>query len=311
MNWRFKARIQNVIASLPFSDHIYFAVQRNAGSLKPGKVTPLDWFGAVARYADWLRSLGRSFADARILEVGTGRTLGAPTAFWLLGAREVVTVDLNKYLSSALVEECTRYVAQHPDPVREIFGEYSKSPIFVERMEKLLAFKGNLDEYLRLISAKYKASADATSLDYKDGSFDYHFSYAVLEHVPPEVIRKLVREAKRLLAPGGLFIHTIDPSDHFSHDDPSINAVNFLQFSDREWGRLAGNKYMYQNRLRAYEYLQMFNEESMEVVAKKLKTDPASLSALKNGMQVDARYKQLAPEELAITSLNVIGAFPS
>jgi hypothetical protein len=30
-------------------------------------------------------------------------------------------------------------------------------------------------------------------------------------------------------------VHNIDFTDHFSHSDPSISSVNFLQFSESQW----------------------------------------------------------------------------
>ena len=38
-----------------------------------------------------------------------------------------------------------------------------------------------------------------------------------------------------MLSPQGLALYYIDLSDHFSHDDHSISAINFLQFSDEQW----------------------------------------------------------------------------
>ncbi len=41
-------------------------------------------------------------------------------------------------------------------------------------------------------------------------SFDRIFSISVIEHIPPEAIKSLVKEIHRVLKPGGLFIATID-----------------------------------------------------------------------------------------------------
>ncbi len=51
MNWQRKARIQNLIAALPLSNAVYYAVQRSVGSLRAGGgvSNPVEWFDAARR----------------------------------------------------------------------------------------------------------------------------------------------------------------------------------------------------------------------------------------------------------------------
>ena len=56
-----------------------------------------------------------------------------------------------------------------------------------------------------------------------------------------------------------LFIN-IDYSDHFSHSDKSISSVHFLQFSDGKCNKIAGNRYMYMNRLRHDDFVSLFQD---------------------------------------------------
>ena len=81
-----------------------------------------------------------------------------------------------------------------------------------------------------------------------------HISYTVFEHIPAPILSDILSEAQRVLRPSGLAIHLIDYSDHFAHSDASISAINFLQYDDAAWSRLADNPYMYMNRLRADDY---------------------------------------------------------
>jgi hypothetical protein len=61
---------------------------------------------------------------------------------------------------------------------------------------------------------------------------------------------KIINEGNRILSEEGLFVHLIDCSDHFSHNDKSISRINFLQYNVTQWNKLAGNRYVYVNRLR-------------------------------------------------------------
>lgn len=309
MNWQRKARIQNLIARLPLSNALYYAMQRTAGSLRAGRTNPVEYFDAARRTVEWIRATGREVEGMRFLEVGTGRNVNLPTALWLCGAASVTTVDLNPYLSSALVFESNEYVRGHEGEVLKAFGAESERDEFRRRLAQLLNFRGDLDALLRMMNVRYLPRADAAHLPLADGSIDAHVSFAVFEHIPESVLERILGEARRVLAPGGLLVHIIDPSDHFSHDDPSITAINFLQFGEREWARLAGNQFMYHNRLRAFEYLELFERAGVRVIEQQQSVDEPSLRALKNGFPLHEEFRHVPVEQLAVRSLNVLGTF--
>lgn len=301
--------MQNAVAALPLSDQIYYAMQRTVGSCKPGRSNPLEWFDAALSMVRWIKGAGYEINGKRFLEVGTGRNVSVPLGLWLCGAAQVVTVDLNSYLSDALVAESIEFVRQSKAKVVAAFGTEAEQPLFQERLRQLIELQGGTNELLRLANIKYVSPADATRLDFPDQSFDFHTSHAVFEHIPPDAIKGILREARRLLQPQGLLMHIIDPSDHFSHDDASITAINFLQFSEREWKKLAGNKFMYHNRLRAFEYLEMFEQAGVRILRQSQAIDNQSLASLRNGFRLDSRFQQILPEELAVTGLIVLGTF--
>ena len=309
MNWQHKARIQNAIAALPLSDTLYYAMQRSMGSLRAKRTNPLEWFQAGRRTAEWIRAGGREVEGMRFLEVGTGRNVNLPTALWLCGAAQVVTIDLNPYLSKALVFESNEYVRRHQDAVVQSFGAEAERPQFQERLAQLVNFKGDLTALLQLMNIKYLPRADASQLPLEAQSIDMHVSFAVLEHIPAPIICGILAEARRILKTDGLLLHVIDPSDHFSHDDSSITAINFLQFGDREWDRWAGNKFTYHNRLRAFEYLELFEQAGVRMLRQTESIDEPSLHALKNGFPLHRQFQGIAPEALAVRSLNVLGTF--
>jgi hypothetical protein len=99
MNWKLKSNIQNLTNLLPpsFSYPTYYWIQRNFGSLKNTKLNPTSRLTAGIETCKRIEQVGRSPVGATFLEIGTGRRLNTPLAFWLLGAEKVVTVDLNPY----------------------------------------------------------------------------------------------------------------------------------------------------------------------------------------------------------------------
>ena len=306
MNWRWKARIQNTVAALPRSNDLYFWLQRSVGSLRPGRHSPLEWFTAAAQMATWIEEAGRSVNGKTVLEVGTGRTIDLPLGLWLCGAEQVVTVDLNPYLSDILVRESLEFIRTHQQESLEALGVHGTTAEAQARLRRLANFKGELDDLLKLANIIYKSPADATKLDLADESIDFHVSYAVLEHMPREVIAATLTESRRLMRPNGLLVHVIDPSDHFSHDDESITAINFLQFSEDEWRRLAGNRFMYHNRLRAHEFVQLFEQAGLNILLNQQITDERALSLLQQGFRLDPRFQKINVEQLAVRNITLV-----
>lgn len=309
MNWQRKARIQNLIAALPLSNAVYYAVQRSLGSLRAGRANPVEWFEAARWMAEWIRETGREVEGMRFLEVGTGRNVNLPTALWLCGAGAVTTVDLNPYLSSALVFESNEYVRRHEDEVWRAFGAEAERPQFRERLAQLKNFKGDLAALLKMMNVEYLPRADAARLPLETESIDAQVSFAVFEHIPAPDLARILSEARRVLRPDGLLVHIIDPSDHFSHDDRTITAINFLQFGDKEWAALAGNRFMYHNRLRAFEYLELFERAGVRLLKQTQTIDEPSFRALTNGFPLHHQFQHIAAEQLAVRSLNVLGTF--
>ena len=201
----------------------------------------------------------------------------------------MVTVDLNPYLKAALVFEHIDYMRRHPSEVDRLFSRIPDRALFAERFKQLLDVR-DLDPLFSLIGLTYVAPADATRLTLPPGSVDYHISFTVLEHIPPPMLERVVAEGCRLLAPGGRFVHFVDFSDHFAQADPSLPLVHFLQFSEDEWARCAGNRYAYHNRLRVDEFAAVMERAGAAVLSIEPTVDARSLDALRRGQRLDPRF---------------------
>jgi SAM-dependent methyltransferase len=309
MNWQLKATMQNVVAALPMSNALYYALQRNFGNLRRGSIDPVGDFKAALSLVEWIESAGQRIDGKCFLEVGTGRMVNIPTALWLCGAGRIVTVDLNPYLEPALVAESVQYARSHEGVVRQLFGARAEAGVFQARYAQLVGHEGNTEGLLKLMNVEYLGRTDAAHLPFADQSFDFHISHAVFEHIPSDSLERILVEARRLLRSQGLLFHIIDPSDHFSHDDPSITAANFLKFDERRWRRLAGNKFMYHNRLRAFEFIELFERCGVRVLRQAQTMDELSLLEMRNGFPLAEQFKHIPPEELTVRSLILLGTF--
>jgi SAM-dependent methyltransferase len=290
MNWKLKAKIQNLVGLLPhfLSYSIYYWIQRNFGSLKDSKLNPTSRLLAGIETVKRIEQVERSPIGATFLEMGTGRRINTILAFWLLGAEKVVTVDLNPYLKEELVRADLDYIVKNKSAIEILFG----NRIFNNRLDILLEFVESpyqMKSLLEFLNIEYIAPGDASHLNLPDSSVDFHTSYTVLEHIPPEIIKAVLKEGKRILKQDGLFVHCIDYSDHFSHSDKSISSVNFLQFSDNSWDKIAGNRYMYMNRLRHDDFINLFQNLNCKILMDEPDIDK-SLIVQKLNFELDPRF---------------------
>jgi SAM-dependent methyltransferase len=304
INYRLKALVQNVISWLPdaVSQKVYYAAQRTFGNLR--KTSPMYHFARAREMADFL--LERGFPlDGRYLEVGTGRTLNIPIGLWLAGAGEFVTVDLNRYLRKDLVESDLKFVRNNRDTVAQLFSKFAG---FEQRFGRLEACS-DLAGLLRTIKIDYRSPCDASRMIDLAGTFDYHFSCNVMEHIPPESLRAIVVEARRLLKREGKLLHFVDLSDHFAHSDKRLSPLNFLRFDDKSWNRLAGNRFMYQSRQRASDYRSIITTAGFELVSEVVTTHPETLAGVKKGnLPLAEKFEKYEPEDVAALTYNFIAS---
>ncbi len=208
--------------------------------------------------------------DKAFLEIGTGRAPTLALGYWLTGASETFTVDLHRYVRPELVEEALSYIKANPEEVRKTFGEL----LVAERLETLLSKSLSPTQLMTAAGIRYLAPADAASLPLPNASIDFHTSYTVLEHIPPGAIERIMKEGNRVVRPGGAFAHLIDYSDHFWHSHREIGPFHFLRYSDAHWKRIAGNRFMFMNRLLHDDYRALFAGVHHRIVTE----DPILLS---------------------------------
>jgi SAM-dependent methyltransferase len=270
-------------------------------------INPVDLLQAGVETWTRIREAGSDPTGKVFLEVGTGRAPIVPMAYWLMGAKGCITIDLNRYMKGELIRESVAYLADNLMEITTLFGPY----LDTQRLDDLLrchASTGYSTEgFLELCGIRYIAPGDAASTGLEAGSIDFHTSYNVLEHIPMEVLREILHEGTRILRPGGLFVHRVDYSDHFSHSDRSISAINFLQYSDDEWKGYAGNRYMYMNRLRHDDFVSLFETAGLSTLLDMPHTNERVLALLRSGaFPLHTRYQDKSEAMLAITGAWIV-----
>lgn len=306
MRWQVKWAVQRACASVPvFSQALYRQIQQRCGPVTHG-YNAGEMIGEAARLTRMLAEFDRPVEGATMMEVGTGWRVDIPLGLFLAGAREIYTYDLNRYLREELVLRSLDYIRRETDAVRGVFQSLTSASALEERLRALLACR-TLDEVLEAAHIRYMAPADAAAAkELPDRSVDVHFSYTVLEHIPGEVLVRILREAARVLKPDGLALHHVDLSDHFAHVDPSITSVNFLKFADWQWKWLASTPWSYHNRLRVNEYREIYEQAGHDVLDWRPHVDPRSLTALnEQQFPLAEKYRGAPLETLSTVYLDV------
>ncbi|WP_109124939.1 methyltransferase domain-containing protein [Dyella sp. C11] len=305
MHWRAKGVLQKVLGHVPGGEQAHYQLQRRFGGLR-GFTREFD-----IKMDDWrlmaghLREAGLPMAGARLFEIGSGWYPTFPFACYLGGARQVITVDLNRHIKIDLVRNCAESLARHTALIAEASGVPEED---VRRRQQQLAERlARGDDVMAATDGVviYEAPADASRTTLAAQELDCVFSNSVLEHVIPEAVDGIFREAMRILVPGGIMFHSVNCGDHYAYVDRKINQLNYLKYSDREWQRW-DNAFLYQNRMRAYEFVDRAQAIGFDIV---LNTECAREGRLAQlaAMHVHPQFAHIPPERLCVTSIDFIG----
>ncbi len=304
MHWRLKAGIQKSLSILPGGTWMHQRLQRRFGDLRRFERE------LSAKVEDWtimvhhLRGAGTTFAGARFVEIGTGWCPALPLACYLAGAARVATYDRIRRLQPDLLRRSAKGLTRFLPTIAHASGA---SIMDVKRRHRRL--REALADGVDLATATegvvvYWAPAEPSRTGLGDGEIDVVFSNSMLEHVPAETITDLYREARRVLVPGGLMFHSVDCSDHYAWVDRRIGPLDYLRYSDRAWARW-NNTFLYQNRMRAHEFVQAAAACGFEIVLDTSTPRPDRLRELAR-VPVHPQFRHLPPEKLCITTVDFI-----
>ncbi len=302
MRWTARAQLLRAMASGRVGYALYQALQVRIGDCAQPSFWLQRWQKQIG-FAQTLQAHGCGIEGRVLVEVGTGWVPSVPIGFWLCGASRVHTYDLNPHFLPAVLSQQLHWLAEHESRVLELWGDLVAPDLLRERVQRVRALADAPVEFLREAGIALHAPGDAARTQLPPESVDIHYSNNVFEHIPEPVLVDILGEARRVLRPAGIAIHHVDPSDHFAHTDPSISNVNFLQFSQAQWDRLAGNRLAYHNRMREPAITRLFQQSGLQLIDSRHDTDPKALYALRAGLPLAPEFRALTPEVLARMNL--------
>jgi hypothetical protein len=203
-------------------------------------------------WSGYLTAAGMAGIEGRrCLEVGTGTVGSGPVVMWLLGAREVTSVDLNPLLVVEALKESILPVdkAELTDILRK---HVTSVDALTGRIDRIYAWARSTRKDLPAC-VSYLAPFDVLAREFHD-NFDFVFSASTLEHIPRRVVGSFVGRLASVSARDGAGLHSIDLADHF---DSLANPLGFLALNEREYSDDADADSR-GNRIRGGEWLDMF-----------------------------------------------------
>lgn len=294
-SWVPKALAQKSISKLGLLRLYHFAQRRG------GRLTAFHP-RARAEYAAKLAAdvaPHRSVAGATLLEIGTGWVPVVPLLLHLMGARRIITIDLNPHLQAALTMRTVRQLADCFDDIHRRCG--ADVAAMHARLLRLQSAK-TIDELFVLAGIEYQAPGNASATDLPAGSVDIVYSNLVLEHVTPAALEAIHAETARILALGGVAWHNVDYSDHYAATRAGLSLVNMLRYSDRFWATVGNNDILYQNRLRRCHHVDLFERAGLHQVDRVDHADSGITADILAGLPLQPRFRGLPIDELATTA---------
>lgn len=241
--WKFKSLIFRIVEKFDVPVFIYFLQKYITKRSRLGQHVIND---IMIRHRD---AINEFQAGGFCFEFGAGKNI-AQNLFLSHVVDHQLVVDLNPMLDLELVEK----------------ARFQISGAVKLRSVKPITSAKDLIEY----GIEYRAPFDASDTGLPNVSLDACISTNTFEHIPIESIEKILSELHRTLKDSGILSICIDYSDHYAHTDPSICDLNFLRFKDEEWSRF-NHTCHYQNRLRHYDYKNLFRLCGFKVIREELK----------------------------------------
>lgn len=240
--WKIKSSIFGLIEFFNIPRALYFIQKYGTRRTRVGvlSISPI-W----ENHKEYLKKYG---ATASIFEFGAGKTL-AQNLFLSDLVNTQIVVDINPMIDFELVNNVRKQMSNLVTLKSEI--------------------KVNSFDELALYGIEYRAPYDATKTDFDDKIFDACISTNTLEHIPKESIASIFLELYRTLKDDGIVSAAIDYSDHYAHTDSTISVLNYLRFGESTWKKYNHNCH-YQNRLRHYDYVEIFNKCGFIVMEEEL-----------------------------------------
>lgn len=292
---------QKLISSLPWYEPINDSVKR----LFP---PVLDEGHVVRGHTFLVQSLRRQGIPPpkRVFEQGTGWHGSDVLAFYLLGAERIFTTDTSRWLRKDNLDRTARRVIHNRSALRPVYEEYLKDKVsvFDTRTDLLQERGGDTSELFGEGIITYAVDKDLSLNPADLDSFDLIFSNSVLQRLPVPELR-LFLNAKR--SARAAHFHRIDCADFHAMRNKKIHKLSYLLADENSWTRWSSKYLNYQNRLRVFEFLTIFNALGYRTTAVDDEPSADSLAFVeRHSNEFGLKYGNRDARDIAVTNFSLI-----
>lgn len=291
MRFEHKAAIQQVLSRLPGGESLNYLLQRHVTRVYPR--SEASFANKVRRATQHLQRLQRyapevSLPEGTFLEIGAGWDLIIPLTYAACGVGQQQLIDHVRHFRPELVSKTLqRLEGFRPQLEKDLQLDTRALGGPVRHAEELAARLG----------IHLKAPCDARDTALAAGSVQFISSTSTMEHLYVEHIPRILEEWRRLLARGGVVSCHVDLKDHYWSADKRISCYHFLQYSESAW-RQYNPPIHHQNRLRAPQYLELFQQAGFLIRESELDGPDAADLARLSKVPVHPDFQRFSPEDL-------------
>jgi SAM-dependent methyltransferase len=160
-----------------------------------------------------------------------------------------------------------RHVTESINEALNTVAELSPvTPIPSQRVQELdeMRWRDGLEGFLEETGTAYHRRVHPASLPLEKDSIDLIYSGGALEHYRPPLLEAWLREACRVLKPGGFMGVILDHRDHLYHFDKRLPFLYYYGMSDGPYSFMRGNALLYHNRLLPGHLMEMIAAAGLE-----------------------------------------------
>ena len=299
MKWWMHWLSQLGMAQLPGGRSLHRWMQDRLGEHR--RLESSSRFDNAELFLERAISLTAGMTDPRIVEIGTGWIPAVPLTLSAAGLR-VETYDVVRHVDDVLYQRTISVLEQRYTRIADVADQRPQE--VADRLNRIRDV-GDFEAACRVLGGRYSAPSDTTALPYKSGEVDLIVSNLVLQCIPRAVLSDVVAETSRVLAPGGYAVHRIWMADEYAGRDPNRNRLHYLTYSERTWTRWFCHRLKHLNRLRAPQFLKLFDNVGLDVWRCERTVDEQSIPHLK-AIPLDEQFQNMSWEDLATTSLEIV-----
>lgn len=276
--WQIKILAKLILSRIPMD---YFFWQKLELFKHGAMEQPAYAFNTFKNHYD-RASFARKSSAFTTLELGPGDSLFSALIAHAFGAQASYLIDAGAYAKEDL------------DLYRSMSHYLSSKGLSAPDLSSMRS----IQDVMSACNATYGPEGINSLRLIPDGSVDFVWSQAVLEHIKRDQFPDFIRESRRIIRNDGICSHRIDLQDHLG------GALNNLRFQSELWesGFMSGSGF-YTNRLRYPEMLKCFEDAgfSAQVLQvnrwEKLPTPRKHLSR---------EFQDFSDDELCISGFDII-----